>query len=69
MSVSVALPAFLAGALVSLVTSWLLVSRLERVGERLGLSETLWAWSPALAGTRRRSPRPAGAGRQAAAGR
>jgi hypothetical protein len=33
--------AFLAGAMISLATSWLLVSRLERVGERLGLSEAL----------------------------
>ena len=49
MSVSVALSAFLAGALVSLVTSWLLVSRLERVGERLGLSEALLGLVAALA--------------------
>ena len=49
MSVSVALPAFLAGALVSLLTSWLLVSRLERVGERLGLSEALLGLVAALA--------------------
>jgi cation:H+ antiporter len=33
--------AFVVGALVSLATSWLLVTRLERVGERLGLSEAL----------------------------
>jgi Ca2+/Na+ antiporter len=33
--------AFLLGALVSLGTSWLLVSRLERIGDRLGLSEAL----------------------------
>jgi cation:H+ antiporter len=33
--------AFFVGAVVSLVTSWVLVSRLERVGERLGLSEAL----------------------------
>lgn len=33
--------AFIIGALVSLVTSWVLVTRLERVGERLGLSEAL----------------------------
>jgi cation:H+ antiporter len=32
---------FVAGAVVSLATSWVLVSRLERVGERLGLSEAL----------------------------
>jgi cation:H+ antiporter len=39
--VRVAVPVFVAGALVSLSTSWLLVSRLERVGERLHLSEGL----------------------------
>src|SRR5258706_7759668 len=39
MSAAVAIPAFLAGALVSLATSWVLIMRLERVGERLGLSE------------------------------
>jgi cation:H+ antiporter len=33
--------AFVVGAIVSLATSWLLVTRLERVGERLGLSEAL----------------------------
>lgn len=49
MSVLVALPAFLAGALVSLVTSWVLVTRLERVGERLGLSEALLGIVAALA--------------------
>ncbi len=36
-----AVAAFLAGALVSLATGWLPLSRLERVGERLGLSEDL----------------------------
>jgi cation:H+ antiporter len=41
--------AFLAGALVSLAISWLLVSRLERVGERLGLSEALLGIVAALA--------------------
>jgi cation:H+ antiporter len=45
----VAVAAFLAGALVSLATSWLLVSRLERVGERLGLSEALLGLAAALA--------------------
>jgi cation:H+ antiporter len=40
---------FLAGSLVSLATSWLLVSRLERVGERLGLSEALLGLVAALA--------------------
>jgi Sodium/calcium exchanger protein len=44
-----AVAAFLAGAVVSLATSWLLVSRLERVGERLGLSEALLGIVAALA--------------------
>ncbi len=41
--------AFLGGAVVSLATSWLLVSRLERVGERLDLSEALLGMVAALA--------------------
>jgi Ca2+/Na+ antiporter len=49
MSVTLAVAAFLAGALVSLATAWLLVSRLERVGERLGLSEALLGIVAALA--------------------
>jgi cation:H+ antiporter len=49
MSLPVAIAAFLAGALISLATSWLLVSRLERVGERLGLSEALLGLVAALA--------------------
>lgn len=49
MTVVPAAVAFLAGALVSLATSWLLVSRLERVGERLGLSEALLGIVAALA--------------------
>jgi cation:H+ antiporter len=44
-----AVVAFVAGAVVSLATSWLLVSRLERVGERLGLSEALLGVVAALA--------------------
>lgn len=40
---------FLLAAAVSLVTSWLLVSRLERVGARLGLSEALLGMVAALA--------------------
>src|SRR5277367_637055 len=49
MAFAVAVPAFLAGALISLATSWVLVSRLERVGERLGLSEALLGLVAALA--------------------
>jgi hypothetical protein len=41
--------AFLAGTVVSLATSWLLVTRLERIGERLGLSEALLGIVAALA--------------------
>lgn len=41
--------AFAAGAVVSLLTSWLLVTRLERIGERLGLSEALLGIVAALA--------------------
>jgi cation:H+ antiporter len=40
---------FAAAAAVSLATSWLLVSRLERVGARLGLSEALLGMLAALA--------------------
>jgi cation:H+ antiporter len=40
---------FAAGAIISLLTSWLLVSRLERIGERLGLSEALLGLVAALA--------------------
>lgn len=41
--------AFLGGAAISLGTSWILVIRLERVGERLGLSEGLLGVLAALA--------------------
>jgi len=41
--------AFFLGAAVSLSTSWLLVTRLERVGERFGLSEALLGVVAALA--------------------
>jgi cation:H+ antiporter len=41
--------AFFVGALVSLATSWVLVTRLERVGERYGLSEALLGVLAALA--------------------
>jgi cation:H+ antiporter len=47
--VMVAAPLFVLAACVSLATSWLLVSRLERVGERLGLSEALLGMVAALA--------------------
>jgi cation:H+ antiporter len=40
---------FAGGVVVSLATSWLLVSRLERIGERLGLSEALLGMVAALA--------------------
>ena len=49
MTVVPAVVAFAAGALVSLAVSWVLVSRLERVGERLGLSEALLGIVAALA--------------------
>jgi len=41
--------AFILGAAVSLATSWVLVSRLERVGERFGLTEALLGMVAALA--------------------
>jgi cation:H+ antiporter len=44
-----AVAAFVVGAAVSLLMSWLLVSRLERIGERLGLSEALLGVVAALA--------------------
>ncbi len=49
MSTGLAVPAFLVGTVVSLLTSFLLVSRLERVGERIGLSEALLGMVAALA--------------------
>src|ERR1039457_2005618 len=49
MVIGFAAVAFVVGALVSLGTSWVLVSRLERVGERLGLSEALLGLLAALA--------------------
>ena len=49
MNVGLATTAFVVGAIASLGTSWLLVSRLERVGERLGLSEGLLGMVAALA--------------------
>jgi cation:H+ antiporter len=49
MTAGPAAAAFLAGAVVSLATGWLLVSRLERVGERLGLSEAVLGVVAAMA--------------------
>jgi cation:H+ antiporter len=47
--VAVQFAAFCLGAAVSLATSYLLVTRLERIGERLGLSEALLGMVAALA--------------------
>src|SRR5580704_6035580 len=49
MTAGPSIAAFVVGAAVSLLTSWVLVSRLERVGERLGLSEALLGLVAALA--------------------
>lgn len=49
MSDGLLVAAFVASALVSLGFSWVLVSRLERVGARLGLSEALLGMLAALA--------------------
>jgi cation:H+ antiporter len=49
MPVALAVVLFLAGAAVSLGTSYVLVTRLERIGERLGLSEALLGMVAALA--------------------
>jgi cation:H+ antiporter len=48
-SVAVQVVAFCLGAVISLATSYLLVTRLERIGERLGLSEALLGMVAALA--------------------
>lgn len=49
METDTAVAAFVVGAVLCLGTSWLLVSRLERLGERLGLSEALLGLLAALA--------------------
>jgi cation:H+ antiporter len=49
MSDALLLTAFVLAAVVSLLTSWVLVSRLERVGARVGLSEALLGMVAALA--------------------
>jgi cation:H+ antiporter len=48
-TVAPAVVVFVLGAVVSLATSWVLVSRLERVGERLGFSEAALGIVAALA--------------------
>ena len=49
MTVGLSTSTFVIGAAVSLATSWVLVSRLERVGERLRLSEALLGMVAAVA--------------------
>ena len=49
MSTPLAVVAFALGALVSLATSWVLVSRIERIGGRLGASEAMLGLLAALA--------------------
>jgi cation:H+ antiporter len=49
MGVGLAVTAFMVGAVISLGTSWVLISRLERVGERFGLSEAALGLLAALA--------------------
>ena len=49
MGLGVSIGEFVVGAVVSLAVSWVLVSRLERVGERFGLSEALLGMVAALA--------------------
>ncbi len=49
MVLALAFLTFVAGAIFSLATSWLLVTRLERVAERLGVSEALLGVIAALA--------------------
>jgi len=49
MSAGLSIVAFVLGAGVSLATSWLLVTRLERVGGRLGFSEAVLGMVAALA--------------------
>src|SRR6266576_1473890 len=51
MPVALATALFVAGAVVSLGTSYVLVTRLERIGERLGLSEALLGVGAVVAGS------------------
>jgi len=48
-AIAVAVPVFVLGTAVSLAASWVLVSRLERFGERFGLSDALLGLVAALA--------------------
>ncbi len=50
MSTPDAVVAFLGGAIVSLATSWLVVSRIERLGARMGATQALLGVVAALAG-------------------
>jgi cation:H+ antiporter len=49
MSTAAATAAFVVGTLVSLATSWVLVTRIERIGSRLGASEAMLGLLAALA--------------------
>ena len=49
MGIGISIGEFALGAVVSLAMSWVLVTRLERVGERFGLSEALLGMVAALA--------------------
>lgn len=49
MGIGIAISEFALGATISLAMSWVLVTRLERVGERFGLSEALLGMVAALA--------------------
>jgi cation:H+ antiporter len=49
MSTAIAAVGFLAGAAASLATSWVLVTRIERIGARLGLSDAMLGLVAALA--------------------
>jgi Ca2+/Na+ antiporter len=53
---------FVVGAVLSLASSWVLVSRLERVGARLGLSEALLGMLAALAAAALLGPRSSSEG-------
>ena len=47
---------FAAGVALSLAASWLLVSRLERLGSEPGFPRRGWGWSPRWPPMPRRSP-------------